>query len=331
MSDGVVRVALTGAAGQIGYALAPMICAGAATGRDRTIDLRLLDVPFAAKALEGVRMELEDAAFELVERVTAHVDPESAFEEADVVIMVGGFPRKAGMERKDVLGKNVAIYREQARALASKAKRDVKIVVVANPANTNAKILHAFAPEIPKSNVTCMTRLDHNRALAKLGGKSGKPTRAVKNAIIWGNHSSTQYPDVNHATIDGEPARKVIGDDAYLDGEFVDAVRRRGAEIIEARQLSSALSAASSVCDHMYDWLNGTKEGEWTSMGVISDGSYGIPEGLVYSFPVTCTGGKWQIVQGLSIDERSRKLMDETAKELTEEYELAEQCLTEAA
>lgn len=326
-----VNVVITGAAGQIGYALAPMVCAGAATGRDKAIALRLLDVPFAEKALRGVMMELEDAAFELVESVSAHVDPEEAFVDADVCIMVGGFPRKAGMERKDVMGKNVAIYREQARALATKAKPGVKIVVVANPANTNANILRKFAPEIPAANVTCMTRLDHNRALAKLGGKSGRATRDVKNVIIWGNHSSTQYPDVNHATIEGKTAREVIGDDAYLDGEFVDAVRRRGAEIIEARQLSSALSAASSVCDHVYDWLNGTKEGEWTSMGVVSDGSYGVPEGLVYSFPVTCTGGKWQIVQGLTIDERSRKLMDESATELTEEFELAEACLAESA
>jgi malate dehydrogenase len=207
----------------------------------------------------------------------------------------------------------------------------VKIVVVANPANTNAKILAKFAPSIPKTNITCLTRLDHNRALAQLSERSGKPTREVKNAIIWGNHSSTQYPDVNHATIGGQPARDVVGDDAYLDVDFVDVVRKRGAAIIEARKLSSALSAASSVCDHVYDWIHGTKEGEWTSMGVVSDGSYGITEGLVYSFPVTCTGGKWQIVQGLTIDERSRKLMDESAQELTEEFAVAEECLAESA
>jgi malate dehydrogenase len=276
-------------------------------------------------------MELRDAAFDLVESVECFTDADEACANVDVAIMVGGFPRKSGMERKDVLGKNVAIYKAQAAALASKAKRDVKIVVVANPANTNAKILAKFAPSIPKTNITCLTRLDHNRALAQLSERSGKPTREVKNTIIWGNHSSTQYPDVNHATIGGKPARDVVGDDAYLDGNFVDVVRKRGAAIIEARKLSSALSAASSVCDHVYDWIYGTKEGEWTSMGVVSDGSYGIPEGLVYSFPVTCTGGKWQIVQGLNIDERSRKLMDESAQELTEEFAVAEECLAESA
>ena len=308
-----------------------MVCAGAATGRSTKIALRLLDVSFAAQALEGVKMELRDAAFDLVESVECFTDADEACANVDVAIMVGGFPRKSGMERKDVLGKNVAIYKAQAAALASKAKRDVKIVVVANPANTNAKILAKFAPSIPKTNITCLTRLDHNRALAQLSERSGKPTREVKNTIIWGNHSSTQYPDVNHATIGGKPARDVVGDDAYLDGNFVDVVRKRGAAIIEARKLSSALSAASSVCDHVYDWIYGTKEGEWTSMGVVSDGSYGIPEGLVYSFPVTCTGGKWQIVQGLNIDERSRKLMDESAQELIEEFAVAEECLAESA
>ena len=332
MSEGETStVLITGAAGQIGYALAPMVCAGAATGRSTKIALRLLDVSFAAQALEGVKMELRDAAFDLVESVECFTDADEACANVDVAIMVGGFPRKSGMERKDVLGKNVAIYKAQAAALASKAKRDVKIVVVANPANTNAKILAKFARSIPKTNITCLTRLDHNRALAQLSERSGKPTREVKNTIIWGNHSSTQYPDVNHATIGGKPARDVVGDDAYLDGNFVDVVRKRGAAIIEARKLSSALSAASSVCDHLYDWIYGTKEGEWTSMGVVSDGSYGIPEGLVYSFPVTCTGGKWQIVQGLNIDERSRKLMDESAQELTEEFAVAEECLAESA
>ena len=329
--DDVVTVLITGAAGQIGYALAPMVCAGAATGPGKKIALKLLDVEFASEALRGVKMEIMDCAFDACVSVDVFTDCEKACEGVDVAIMVGGFPRKQGMERKDVLGKNVAIYKQQASALASKAKKDVKIVVVANPANTNAKILAKFAPSIPRGNVTCMTRLDHNRALAQLGERSGKATIEVKNAIIWGNHSSTQYPDVNHATIEGKPAREVIGNDAYLDGDFVDVMRARGAAIIEARKLSSALSAASSVCDHVYDWIHGTKEGEWTSMGVISDGSYGVPEGLVYSFPVTCTGGKWQIVQGLSIDERSRKLMDESAKELTEEFELAEQCLAESA
>lgn len=325
-----VRVLITGAAGQIGYALAPMVCAGAATGKMKRIELRLLDIPVAATALEGVKMELRDAAFDLVDSIDTFVDVEKACEGVDVAIMVGGFPRKVGMERKDVMSKNVAIYQQQASALAKCAKPDVRVVVVANPANTNAAILAKSAPSIPSHNVTCLTRLDHNRALAQLGERANTSTRDVRNVIIWGNHSSTQYPDVNHATIGGKPAREVIGDDAFLDGDFVTTVRQRGAAIIEARKLSSALSAASSVCDHVYDWLHGTAEGVFTSMGVISDGSYGIKEGLMYSFPVTCSGGKWQIVQNLSIDERSRRLMDESAAELIEELEMAEQCLAEA-
>ena len=323
-------VLITGAAGQIGYALAPLVCGGHATWRDTRVKLRLLDIAPAAKALDGVKMELEDAAYELVESVETFVDADEACDGVDVAIMVGGFPRKEGMERKDVMGKNVAIYKAQASALATKASPEVKIVVVANPANTNAGILMRSAPGIPKENITCLTRLDHNRALAQLALRSNTPTRDVRNAIIWGNHSSSQYPDVNHATICGKPAREVIADDVFLDGEFVDVVRKRGAAIIEARKLSSALSAASSVCDHVYDWLNGTAEGVTTSMGVVSDGSYGIPEGIVYSYPVTCSGGKWSIVQGLTIDDRSRRLMDESAAELVEELEMATQCLAES-
>ena len=270
MSEGETStVLITGAAGQIGYALAPMVCAGAATGRSTKIALRLLDVSFAAQALEGVKMELRDAAFDLVESVECFTDADEACANVDVAIMVGGFPRKSGMERKDVLGKNVAIYKAQAAALASKAKRDVKIVVVANPANTNAKILAKFAPSIPKTNITCLTRLDHNRALAQLSERSGKPTREVKNTIIWGNHSSTQYPDVNHATIGGKPARDVVGDDAWLRGEFIAKVQQRGKAVIEARGLSSAMSAANAVSDHLRTWLyEGTRPGEHVPMQI---------------------------------------------------------------
>jgi len=244
--------------------------------------------------------------------------------------MVGGFPRGPGMERKEVMGKNVAIYKGQASSLEKHAAPDCKVVVVANPANTNALILSNYAPKIPKENVTCLTRLDHNRALGQVAQKAGVPVSDVKNCVIWGNHSSTQYPDVNHGVVNGKPIREVIGDDAYLNGAFVTTVQQRGAAIIAARKLSSALSAASSVCDHVRDWIAGTPEGTWTSMGVISPGgdqAYGIAEGLMYSFPVTCEGGKWQIVQGLPIDERSRALMNATAEELAEEKAMAEELI----
>lgn len=235
-----------------------------------------------------------------------------------------------GMERKDVMAKNVAIYKSQASALERLASKDVKVVVVANPANTNALILKEHAPSIPAENITCMTRLDHNRALGQLSEKSGVHISKIKNAIIWGNHSSTQYPDVNHATIDGKPAREVIGDDAYLDNEFVEVVQQRGAAIINARGLSSALSAGSSACDHIRDWVLGTKDGEWVSMGVLSDGSYGAPEGIMFSFPCMCKDGKWEIVQGLAMDERSKEKLRVSGEELVGESALARECLGEA-
>lgn len=231
------------------------------------------------------------------------------------------------MERKDVMAKNVAIYKAQATALEQHAKRDCKVLVVANPANTNALILKEYAPSILAENITCMTRLDHNRALGQLAERSGSHVSAVRNAIIWGNHSSTQYPDVNHATIDGKPAREIISDDTWLDGDFISTVQQRGAAIIQARGLSSALSAASSACDHVRDWVLGTEEGTWVSMGVMSDGSYNAPTGIVYSFPVTCSKGTWSIVQGLAIDDRSAALMKATGEELVEEKELALECL----
>lgn len=243
---------------------------------------------------------------------------------------VGGFPRGPGMERKEVMGKNVAIYKGQASALEEHANPGCKVVVVANPANTNALILSNYAPKIPKENVTCLTRLDHNRALGQVSEKTGVPVSDVRNCIIWGNHSSTQYPDVNHGVAGGKPIREAIGDDAYLDGEFIATVQQRGAAIIAARKLSSALSAASSVCDHVHDWVKGTPPGVWVSMGVVSPGgeqAYGVDEGLMYSFPVTCADGKWSIVPGLAIDERSRALMDATAAELKEEKAMAEELI----
>jgi malate dehydrogenase len=291
--------------------------------------LHLLDIAPAAAALEGVRMELVDAALPLLSGVVATTDPEVAFKDVDVAILVGGFPRKAGMERKDVMSKNVAIYKAQASALERLAAPGVRVVVVANPANTNALILKENAPSIPAENITALTRLDHNRALGQLSERTGSHITAVRNAIIWGNHSSTQYPDVNHATIDGKPARQVVGDDAYLDGPFVEVVQQRGAAIIKARGLSSALSAASSACDHVRDWVLGTPEGTWVSMGVFSDGSYGAPKDVVYSFPVTCADGKWSIVQGLEIDAHSAEKMRVSGEELVGEKALALECLGE--
>jgi malate dehydrogenase len=290
----------------------------------------MLDIPPAAQALEGVRMELVDAAFPLLSGVVATTDPEVAFKDADYAILVGGFPRKAGMERKDVMAKNVAIYKSQASALERLASKDVKVVVVANPANTNALILKEHAPSIPAENITCMTRLDHNRALGQLSEKTGVHITKIKNTIIWGNHSSTQYPDVNHATIDGVPARDVVKDDEYLDGEFVEVVQQRGAAIIKARGFSSALSAGSSACDHIRDWVLGTPEGTWVSMGVLSDGSYGAPKDIMFSFPCVCKNGKWEIVQGLSVDERSKEKLKITGDELVEEKALALECLGDA-
>lgn len=304
-----------------------MVARGAALGADQPVILHLLDIAPAEESLKGVRMELIDAALPLLVDVVTTTDPEVAFKDVDVAILVGGFPRKEGMERKDVMSKNVSIYQAQAAALEKHGSKTAKVLVVANPANTNALILSENAPSIPRENITALTRLDHNRALGQLAERAGVHCGKVRNAIIWGNHSSTQYPDVNHATIDGKPAREVVADDAYLNDQFVKDVQQRGAAIIKARKLSSALSAASSACDHIRDWVCGTPEGTWVSMGVVSDGSYGAPKDVVYSFPVTCKDGKWSIVQGLSIDERSRKLMDATGEELVDEKKLALECL----
>ncbi|GJP46545.1 hypothetical protein CLOM_g5817 [Closterium sp. NIES-68] len=331
MAPEPVRVLVTGAAGQIGYALVPMIARGILLGPDQPVILHLLDIPPAESSLNGVRMELIDSAFPLIHGVVATTNVEEACKGVQVAIMVGGFPRKAGMERKDVMSKNVSIYRDQASALEKFADKDCKVVVVANPANTNALILKEFAPKFPAKNITCLTRLDHNRALGQISERLGVPVANVKNTIIWGNHSSTQYPDVNHAVVvtpEGEkPVRELVKDDAWLDGDFIKTVQQRGAAIIKARNLSSALSAASSACDHIRNWVKGTPEGSWVSMGVISDGSYDVPKDIIYSFPVTCKDGEWTIVQGLSIDANSRAKMDATAAELVEEKDLAYECL----
>ncbi|MEW5310242.1 MAG: hypothetical protein WDW38_002058 [Sanguina aurantia] len=262
--------------------------------------------------------------------VVATTDVDKACAGVDIAIMVGGFPRKAGMERKDVMSKNVNIYATQAKALEAHASKEVKVLVVANPANTNALILREYAPSIPAENITCLTRLDHNRALAQVAERVGAPVTDVKNVIIWGNHSSTQYPDVNHGKVGDASIRDAVRDDKWLDGEFVSTVQQRGAAIIKARGFSSALSAASSAVDHVHDWVLGTPKDCWVSMGVISDGSYGQPAGLCYSFPVTCTGGTWSIVQGLPIDAASAAKMKASADELTEEQALAHECITTA-
>jgi malate dehydrogenase len=300
-------------------------------GLDQPVILHLLDIPPAAEALQGVKMELIDAAFPLLQDVVATTDVEEACKDVDIAVMLGGFPRKAGMERKDVMSKNVSIYAAQAAALEKNASKDVKVLVVANPANTNALMLKEHAPSIPAENITALTRLDHNRALAQVAQRAGVHVTDVKNVIIWGNHSSTQYPDVNHGTVQGKPIREVLADSAdWLNTDFITTVQQRGAAIIKARGLSSAMSAASSACDHVRDWVCGTAEGSWVSMGVYSDGSYGQPAGLIYSFPVTCKAGQWTIVQGLSIDPFSAEKLKATSEELVEEKSLALECIGEA-
>ncbi|XP_031501776.1 malate dehydrogenase, cytoplasmic-like isoform X2 [Nymphaea colorata] len=308
-----------------------MIARGAMLGADQPVILHLLDIPPAAAALNGVKMELVDAACPLVKGVVATTDVAEACSGVNIAVMVGGFPRKVGMERKDVMSRNVSIYKDQASALEQHAAADCKVLVVANPANTNALILKEFAPSIPAHNITSLTRLDHNRALAQISERLNVDVSDVKNVAIWGNHSSTQYPDANHAIVttnQGErPVPELLADGEWLRGEFIKVVQERGAEIIKARKLSSAMSAAGAACDHIRDWVLGTPKGRWVSMGVHSDGSYGVPSGLIYSFPVTCEMGQWNVVQGLHIDEFSRAKMEATTKELLEEKALAYSCL----
>jgi len=302
-------------------------------GPDQPVILHLLDIPPAATALEGVRMELVDAAFPLLAGVVATTDVAVAAAGVDVAVMVGGFPRKAGMERKDVMSKNVSIYAAQAAALAAAASPDVKVVVVANPANTNALMLARHAPSIPAKNITALTRLDHNRALGQLAEKAGAAVASVTGTIIWGNHSSTQVPDAAHATIGGNKAADVINDAAWLATDFISTVQQRGAAIITARGASSALSAASAACDHVRDWVRGTKEGEWVSMAVSTEGgvgaAYGAPDGVVFSLPVTCKDGEWSVVEGLAVDDATRAKIEASGAELVEERDLALACLGE--
>ncbi len=326
MSRAPVRVAITGAAGQIGYQLCFRIASGQMLGADQPVILQLLEIPPALDALKGVAMELEDCAFPTLAGIVCTDDPNVAFKDTDYALLVGARPRGPGMERKDLLEANAQIFSVQGKALNDHASRDVRVLVVGNPANTNALIAQSNAPDLQPGNFTAMTRLDHNRAMAQLAGKTGKHTTDVKGVIIWGNHSATQYPDVNHCTIAGTPALQAA-DAAWLKGDFISTVQQRGAAIIKARGLSSAASAASSAIDHMRDWALGTPDGEWTSMGIPADGSYGIEPGIIYSYPVTCANGAYSIVQGLEVDEFSRGLMAATEQELREERAAIESLL----
>ncbi|KAA8491218.1 Malate dehydrogenase, cytoplasmic [Porphyridium purpureum] len=322
-SKGVVRVVVTGAAGQIGYSLVPLIAGGKMLGPGVKVELRLVEIPPAMGALEGVKMELEDCAFPLLDKVVCTSDAAEAFVDVDICILVGAFPRKAGMERKDLLAKNAAIFKAQGEALNSVASPNVKVVVVGNPANTNALILSTFAPNVPKSNITALTRLDHNRLKAMVALKLDKNVTYVDGAVIWGNHSATQFPDVLNCKVDGisDPIREAVGGEAYLRDELIPKIQKRGAAIIAARGLSSAMSAANAICDHMNDWLHGTGD-KYVSMAVFADGSYGISEGIVYSMPVrTMKGGSYEIVQGLTVDAFSQEYMKATEAELRAERE----------
>lgn len=315
-----IRVVITGAAGQIGYSLVYMIASGSVFGEDQPLVLHLLDIAPALGALKGLVMELEDCAFKVVKGIVITADPLEAFRDADAAFMVGAFPRKEGMERKDLLSKNIDIFKVQGGAIDQVAKKSIKVLVVGNPANTNAAICSHYAPSIPKENFTAMTRLDHNRALNQLAQKCGTDVSNVKNVIIWGNHSSTQFPDAAHASVSGKPAPEVVNDNEWLKTVFIPTVQKRGAAVIEARKASSAMSAAKAACDHMRSWWHGTPEGEWVSMGVYSDGThYNTPEGVMYSFPVTVKNHVWSVVDGLPISAEARKLMDITGEELVSE------------
>ncbi|RUS87023.1 hypothetical protein EGW08_005261 [Elysia chlorotica] len=321
-----LKVVVTGAAGQIAYSLLFSVAKGDVFGKDQPLELLLLDITPMMEVLNGVVMELMDCAIPLVKNIVATDDPMVAFKDVDAAFMVGAMPRREGMERKDLLKANVKIFKAQGQAMDQVAKKTVKVIVVGNPANTNGCILSKYAPSIPKANFTCMTRLDQNRAQAQIAAKLGVSNDQVTNVIIWGNHSSTQFPDVAHAsvTIQGKtiPVAEAIKDDSYIKNDFIKTVQQRGAAVIKARKLSSAMSAAKAACDHMRDWFFGTGN-NWVSMGVISDGSYGIREGLMYSYPVKIHDKTWTIVQDLKINDFAREKMDATAAELSEELDAA--------
>ena len=322
MSTTPVRVAVTGAAGQIGYSLVYRIASGALLGPDQPVVLQLLEIPPAMGSLEGVAMELDDCAFPLLADVVLTDDPGTAFDAANVALLVGSRPRTKGMERQDLLEANGAIFTVQGRALNDRAADDLKVLVVGNPANTNCLIAMNSAPDVPDERFTAMMRLDHNRAMTQVAQKLGVAVTEVSNMTIWGNHSATQYPDLFHCRVDGTSAAEAVGDQTWLEGEFIPTVQQRGAAIIEARGASSAASAANAAIDHVHDWVLGTVEGDWVSMGVPSDGSYGVPEGLLCGFPTRCEDGEWSIVQGLELDEFSRARVDASVAELGSEREM---------
>ncbi len=321
-----VRVTITGAAGQIGYQLAFRIASGQMLGEEQPVILQLLEIPPALAALNGVVMELDDCAFATLAGIVATDDPNVAFTDSDYALLVGARPRGPGMERKDLLEANAAIFSVQGKAINDHASRNVKVLVVGNPANTNALIASSNAPDIDAGNFTAMTRLDHNRALAQLAHKTGTHVTDIRKMTIWGNHSATQYPDISHATVGGKPAPGLVEQDWLVD-TFIPVVQKRGAAIIDARGASSAASAASAAIDHMHDWALGTQDDDWVSMAIPADGSYGIEPGVVYSYPVRCKSGAYEIVQGLEIDDFSRSRMDATAKELREERAAIEKLL----
>jgi malate dehydrogenase len=314
-----LKVAVTGAAGQIGYSLLFRLASGSLLGPDRPIELRLLEIEPALKTLEGVVMELDDGAFPLLSAVQIGADPNKIFDGVNLALLVGARPRGPGMERGDLLEANGAIFTAQGKALNSVAADDVRIGVTGNPANTNALIAQNNAPDIPKERFSALTRLDHNRAISQLAKKTGAKVTDIKKVTIWGNHSATQYPDIFHAEINGKNAAEVVGDEKWIADDFIPTVAKRGAAIIDARGSSSAASAASATVDAARDWLLGTPKDDWVSMAVISDGSYGVPEGLISSFPVTTKGGDWSIVQGLDINDFSRSRIDKSTAELADE------------
>jgi malate dehydrogenase len=322
MSKKPVRVAVTGAAGQIGYALLFRIASGEMLGKDQPVVLQLLEIPDekAQKALKGVMMELEDCAFPLLAGMQAHGDPNSAFKDVDYALLVGARPRGPGMERKDLLAANAQIFTAQGKALNAAASRNVKVLVVGNPANTNAFIAMKSAPDLPRKNFTAMLRLDHNRAASQIAAKTGKPVAGIEKLVVWGNHSPTMYADYRYATIDGQPVKPLINDETWNRDVFLPTVGKRGAAIIEARGLSSAASAANAAIDHVHDWALGSN-GKWVTMGIPSDGQYGIPKDIVFGFPVTTANGEWKLVEGLEFDDFSKQRVAATLKELQEEQD----------
>ena len=319
MSDSPVRVAVTGAAGQIGYAILFRIASGQLLGPDTSVHLSLLEIPAALKAVEGTAMELDDSAFPLLAGVDISDDPNQAFDGANVALLIGARPRTKGMERSDLLEANGGIFKPQGKALNDHAASDIKVLVVGNPANTNCLIAQSNAPDIPRERFTSMMRLDHNRALAQLAAKAGVPVAEVTNMTVWGNHSPTQYPDIFHAQVNGQNAAEVVSDQAWLESDFIPTVQKRGAAVIEARGASSAASAANAAIEHVHDWVLGTPDGDWVSMGIPSDGSYDIEEGVIFGFPVTCSNGSYEIVQGLDVNDFSRARLEVTVNELRDE------------